>query len=221
MKKALYFLLIIVFTLFENKISYAQKNAETEVAGIYMLQDVMETAAGMELKPNHTFEYGFTYGAADKWSKGTWKLVGTRVLLNSDHQQPESDFLLKQSDSRNTQGIKIKISDAENRPYAYVACRLGKEETTTNEQGEAFFRYVSKGKLELYHPIYSLRVTQVQLKPKHNNFLIFPAADLSEVYFKDFEMEYAPGELIAKQLPGMPPEDAAGKLKRYVFMRQK
>ncbi|MFC5272269.1 hypothetical protein [Adhaeribacter terreus] len=221
MNKLYYLWSIFIFTLFLGRIGYAQTNSESEVDGVYMLQGVMETAAGFEFKADKTFEYMFTYGAADKWGKGTWKTDGTRILLSSHHSQPRSDFILIQSDARNSQGIKIKISDAENRPYAYVTCRLGKEKVTTNAQGEAYFRSIGSGNLELFHPIYSLRITQLQLNKKHNNFLIFPAADLSEVYFKDFEMEIGAEEITANQLPGMPPEDAAGKLKRYVFKQQK
>src|SRR5687767_8410729 len=87
--------------------------AKTSVAGNYGLVGVMETAAGFSIKPDGTFEYGFTYGAADKWGRGTWKLSGKQLTLTSAHQQPAQDFQLKQSDKGSKSGIKIKVATPE------------------------------------------------------------------------------------------------------------
>src|SRR5688572_10102457 len=89
---------------------WAQNNT-VQVAGEYMLERVMETAAGFLIKPDGTFEYGFTYGAADKTGKGTWKLIGNKLILNSFSPQPSSDFILKSSSSKKRKGITIKITN--------------------------------------------------------------------------------------------------------------
>src|SRR5688572_24216187 len=131
---------------------------EKQIAGIYNLEGVMETAAGFQLKPDYTFEYMFTYGAADKWGKGTWKLNGTNLLLTSSHKQPTSDFILKSSDASRKGGVLIKITDAQGRPMQHIKCRLGGEageNQRTDEKGEANFKSTQSRKLELYHPIFS------------------------------------------------------------------
>jgi hypothetical protein len=197
---------------------------ETHVAGIYNLDGVMETAAGFQLNPDHTFEYMFTYGASDKWGKGTWKLSGTKLLLTSNHKKPASDFILKSSDASRKGGVLIKITDAQGRPMQYIKCRLGGEggeNQSTDEKGEASYKSILNGKLELFHPIYNLRISELQLKSSHSNFLIQPAGDLSEVFFKDLLVQVTEGQLISTTLPGMPSEDTAGQLKRYVFKKEK
>ena len=49
-----------------------------DVAGHYVLRGVMEVGSELTLKPDGTFEYMLAYGAADYWSKGTWKKTATR-----------------------------------------------------------------------------------------------------------------------------------------------
>lgn len=203
---------------------YAQNPAAASVTGEYMLEGVMETAAGFRINSNGTFEYGFTYGAADKSGKGNWKQVGNTLILNSLKTQPATDFILKNSASTNQKGVTIKITDAKGNAYSYVKCRLsegGGQEATTDNRGEVHFATIGSGMLELYHPIFSTRISKITLNPKHNQFTIFPAYDLSEVFFKDFKLEIQPNQVSSKILPGMPPEDAGGQKKRYVFSKQK
>lgn len=197
---------------------------DKQIAGIYNLEGIMETAAGFRLKPDHTFEYMFTYGAADKWGKGTWKLNGTQLILTSSNKQPASDFILKSSDASRKGGVLIKITDAQGRPMQHIKCRLGGEageNQRTDEKGEANFKTIQNGKLELYHPIYSVRISEIRLKSSHTNFLVQPAGDLSEVYFKDLAFQVAADQIISTTLPGMPPEDPAGQKKRYIFKKEK
>jgi hypothetical protein len=201
-----------------------QAQTAAKPAGEYMLSGVMETAAGFNIKPDQTFEYGFTYGAADKWGKGTWKTVGSKISLTSSHAQPVADFILKKADASYKNGIVIRIADDKGHAYPYVECRLGGEGTETaktDEKGEAHFATLGNGLLELYHPIFSLRLTTIQLKSGQTSFLISPVGDLSEVFFKDFEMTVAPGRLTSAKLPGMPPQDAGGQKNSYEFLKQK
>lgn len=222
MRKTGNFLFFILLAGFGQR--HAQAQTAAKPAGEYMLSGVMETAAGFRIKEDKTFDYGFTYGAADKWGKGTWKTVGSKISLTSSHAQPSADFVLKKSDASNKAGILVKIADDKGNPYRYVECRLGGENgemLTTDEKGEVRFKGRGNGVLELYHPIYSLRLTQFNLKPGHTNILIAPAGDLSEVFFKDFEMTVSPGKLTSATLPGMPPQDAGGQKSAYDFNKQK
>jgi hypothetical protein len=54
-----------------------------DVAGHYVLRGVMEVGSEMLLKPDGTFEFMLAYGAADYWSKGTWRRDGNAVILQS------------------------------------------------------------------------------------------------------------------------------------------
>src|SRR5688572_6630710 len=217
-------LCVLVLIFINAAFARAQNSSGKTVAGEYMLEGVMETAAGFLIKSDGTFNYGFTYGAADKTGKGTWKLAGNTLLLNSSRPQPDTDFILKSSAATTKNGIHIKITDASGGTYPYIKCRLSEaagQEATTDNRGEVQFATIGSGMLELYHPVFSTRVSKIKLNPKHNEFIIFPAYDLSEVFFRDFELQIQSNQLNSKTLPGMPTEDAAGQKKRYFFTKQK
>jgi hypothetical protein len=55
-----------------------------DLAGHYVLKDVMEVGSELLLKPDGHFEYMLAYGAADYWAKGTWRHEKEQVILNSD-----------------------------------------------------------------------------------------------------------------------------------------
>lgn len=215
---------LFVFLFLKAVFGFGQSPSAQAIPGEYMLQGVMETAAGFLIKKDGTFEYGFTYGAADKSGKGNWKLTGNTLILNSNKPQPPADFILKSSAATGKKDITIRITDASGGAYPYVKCRFSEtagQEATTDNRGEVHFATLGSGTLELYHPIFSTRVSHIKLNPKHNDFAIFPAYDLTEVFFKDFELLVQADELSSNTLPGMPPEDAAGQKKRYAFTRQK
>ena len=216
--KGICLLIFGLIFLWEKPVS-AQRSTESTVVGEYMLTGVMETAAGFLIKADHTFEYGFTYGAADKHGKGTWKISGNKLILNSNRELPKADFILKSSNANFKNGVRIKITDSGGHPYAYVKCRLGANsgEETTNNQGEAFFKTIEDGILEMFHPIFSTRVTQIKLNKDHTDFVFYPAYDLSEVFFNNIELQISPKQLKSKLLPGMPPQDAAGQRNEYIF----
>ncbi len=54
----------------------------TDVAGTYELQGVMEMAGMLALKPDHTYEAGFSYGAADWVEEGVWREEGSEIVLS-------------------------------------------------------------------------------------------------------------------------------------------
>ena len=220
MRKA--FVFLICNLLLSNQLAIGQQLAEKDVAGEFMLSGVMETAAGFLLKPDHTFQYGFTYGAADKNGKGTWKLTGNKLVLNSPHAQPTSDFVLKYSKASGNNEIVVLIKDEAGNFYPYVKCRLASDpatEITTNNKGEASFKSIGNGVLELYHPVFSTRISQIKLDKKHNRFIVYPAYSLAEVFFKNFTLQIEKDHLKSSELPGMPLQDAAAQHKQYIFIR--
>src|SRR5688572_6162612 len=180
-------LCVLVLIFINAAFARAQNSSGKTVAGEYMLEGVMETAAGFRIKSDHTFEYGFTYGAADKSGKGTWKLTGNTIILNSAKARPATDFILKSAANTNKKGITIKITDEKGGAYPYIKCWLSDvsgQEATTDNLGEVHFENTGSGMLELYHPIFSTRVTTLKLDLKQNDLIIFPAYDLSEVFLK-------------------------------------
>src|SRR6478736_2101405 len=138
------FLLLFLFLI---KIPVAQAQvADAKIAGVYGLNGVMETAVALNLKANHTFEYGFTYGAADKWGKGSWKVSGTQITLNSATAPAGQDFKIQSSKKNKQSGILLKFTTAQGQPLQYIKCQLGDETGETDANGQVNFKEVHDGK---------------------------------------------------------------------------
>lgn len=58
-------------------------SAQSDVAGHYYLQGVMETGSELLLKPDGRFEWYMSYGAVDQTASGTWTRKGNVVELNA------------------------------------------------------------------------------------------------------------------------------------------
>jgi hypothetical protein len=86
------------------------QNATDTIAGEYHLQGVMETASAILLKPDHTFEIFFSYGAMDRQGSGKWALDQGKLILNS-RPRPETDFSLVSSKMEADSFTTIKIVD--------------------------------------------------------------------------------------------------------------
>src|SRR5258705_9602103 len=79
------------------------------IAGIYYLHGVRETASGFKLNIDGTFQFFFTYGALDRYGSGNWTLEGETVLLQSSPWSGK-DFALVGSDASG-RGITVKVTD--------------------------------------------------------------------------------------------------------------
>jgi hypothetical protein len=75
-------LLLVILSL-----SFAQERSDA-VAGRYALRGVMEVGSELMLKPDGSFEYYLSYGAADYWSKGT--AMQNTIVLTTPVRSPPS-----------------------------------------------------------------------------------------------------------------------------------
>ena len=64
---------------------------KASLAGLYEIHQ-MEMAGGLELKPNGSFRYAFSYGAVDEESEGDWTWDGKAVVLTSRPMPKEPTF---------------------------------------------------------------------------------------------------------------------------------
>src|ERR1051325_4784902 len=58
----------------------AQNNT---MAGQYSLTGVMETASGIQLNKDSTFQFYFSYGALDRYGSGKWSVQKDNIILDS------------------------------------------------------------------------------------------------------------------------------------------
>ena len=53
------------------------------IAGEYYLEGVMETASVIQLNPDFTFKFFYSYGALDRYGSGKWAIEDNIIELNS------------------------------------------------------------------------------------------------------------------------------------------
>jgi hypothetical protein len=89
--------------------------------GEYYLEGVMETASGLLIKPDSTFEFFYSYGALDRGGKGKWTLKDGMLILDSE-ARPEKDFALISSKKTADKNITIRIVEKNTNLLRYVEC---------------------------------------------------------------------------------------------------
>lgn len=97
----------------------AQQN---NIVGEYYLSGVMETASGIKLDADSTFQFFFSYGALDRSGSGRWSIKNNSLVLNSSKSYPGRDFKLTDSSTDNNNFITLKIEDPNQNVLRYVHC---------------------------------------------------------------------------------------------------
>ena len=83
----------------------------SSITGEYYLQGVMETACGIYLKPDNTFQCFYIYGALDRHGWGTWKENGSgEIILNTDYGDAVP-FSIATQEKRNEKGLTVVINN--------------------------------------------------------------------------------------------------------------
>jgi len=97
---------------------HAQKNT---IAGEYSLSGVMETASGIQLNEDSTFQFYFTYGALDRYGSGKWNIKNDSIVFNSK-PFPGKDFRIVDSGLIKNNFTTIKIKNTNTALYRFVYC---------------------------------------------------------------------------------------------------
>ncbi len=129
----------IILLLLLSNILIAQEN---ELAGIYYLEEVMETASGIKLNKDSTFEFFFSQGAMDRTGKGKWTFQDDKIRLQSSGEPIQGFICTKSEKSKERKNVVVvKESNAMLLNFVYVQLSGG----TAPE----FLKLESDGSLEL------------------------------------------------------------------------
>jgi len=187
---------IIVFIfIFLN--GYRMK-AQTELAspaGVYYLQGVMETASELILKPDHRFEFLYSYGAVDRSGKGSWEIDknnSSRLILNSA-KRPLWDFALMNTKKTADNHTTIKITDRNSMLLSYVYARIHSQEGVIEKRSDSHgYIVVPKQpitKIELLFELCPERFSTFVLDDSMpNNFEFRFEPWIAEVFFEDITL---------------------------------
>ncbi len=110
--------------------------------GIYYLEGVMETASGIKLDADSTFEFFFSQGALDRTGKGKWSRQGDQVILQSD-SLPHPGFTLMRSEKRKEDKNVVVVNESNSMLLSFIYAQL------TGAGTPEFLKLGSDGTMEL------------------------------------------------------------------------
>jgi len=193
-------LLLLVF-LSSMHTLIAQQN-KMDIAGVYFLKGVMETASVFELKPDSGFEFFFSQGALDRGGKGKWTVREGKLVLNSIGTRPAKDYALLSSKAIPGNTTVIKMVDRNTMILSYSDVTLktpsGILQKSTDSHGEITFPQKNATEIGLLFRLCPDRESVFALNKDHNYFEFRLEPWIAEVFFQDFTLQIAGKGLIGK-----------------------
>ena len=162
-------------------ISYSQSST-ANMTGEFYLQGVMETASGFKLNADSTFEFFFSYGALDRFGKGTYTIKGHTLVLNSG-PRPAKDFKLKTSKRMaGLPGVLVKMVDANPQVVQFVEVNSNR----MNSHGEAQIKAKSLDSISLFFQLCPDRASVFPITDKTHNYFEFAFEPwIMDVFFEN------------------------------------
>ncbi len=169
------------------------------LAGEYHLQGVREMASGFLLKPDHTFQFFFTYGALDRYGTGTWDVENDQLILNSA-ARPGNDFSLVKSSKTDNDFINVVVDHTNPMLLRHVYCSLQNGAEGSWEQmsqhGDVQFPPQQVDSISLLFEFCPERTSLIPVTFKdHNEFVFRPEPWLVEVFLDNFQLRVDNGTL--------------------------
>lgn len=185
-----------------------------DVAGRYSLTGVREMASEILLRPDGTFEFMLTYGAADYWGRGKWQKQGEAVILNSARQE-QAPVKLVRSEAAKEEGIQIRVLSPQGQPIPNIDLLVKASsknlKARTGSAGVAELPALS-GPLAVVVQIrvYDFESSSIALNAAHNRFqLELDGRAITEMRFEGERLGLEGRTLLFRQGPD-------GKPMRYV-----
>lgn len=163
------------------------------------MQGMREMASGFLLKPDHTFQFFFTYGALDRVGSGKWAVENNRLFLNS-LAKPPNGYTLVKSGKKDHDFIHILL-EGENHMamrHTFVSLADGAEGSwkQMNQQGEVQFPNQEVGSISLLLEFCPERIATIPVADKdHNEFIFRLGPSIIEVFFDNFSLLAGPDAL--------------------------
>ena len=177
---------------------HAQKNT---IAGEYSLSGVMETASGIQLNEDSTFQFYFTYGALDRYGSGKWSVHKDDLILDS-RPYPGKDFRMVSSSSIKNNYTTIKIEDPNTNLYRLVYCLVKRPVGDTIVNADKNGIIVVPEAIDSIHLLCELcseRITSFPINPqKYNSYSFHFEPWITEIFFKSYVLHYAGDHLHGK-----------------------
>jgi len=191
------FILLLLFK-FSTCLKAQLKN---KVEGVYSMEGVMETASGLKLNEDSTFEFYYSYGALDRYGSGKWAMKNNNLILNSK-PFPGKDFKIVDSTSIKNNYTTIKIENQNTGLYRFVYCffKTPNGDTLLNANDNGII--ILPQKTDTINLLFELSAERISTflinNSKYNSYTFNFEPWAIEVFFKEFVLHYAQGYLEGK-----------------------
>jgi len=183
----------------ESGVFFSKIMESAIIPGEYYLQGMREMASGFLLKPDHSFQFFFTYGALDRVGSGKWEEANGRLLLNS-LAKPPNGYTLVKSGKREHDFIHIVLEG--NNPMAmrhtFVSLDNGAEGSwkQMSQQGDVQFPQQEVRSISLLLEFCPERIAAIPVADKdHNEFIFRLEPSIIEIFFDNFSLQAEPDAL--------------------------
>jgi hypothetical protein len=189
-----------VFLLVFHAGFLAGQNSKTE--GIYYLEGVMETASGIKLNTDGTFEFFFSQGALDRTGKGKWISKDDQVILQSQGEMPKG-FVLMKSEKEGNKKASVTVKENNTMLLSYIHVKFtGEKESEPkklDESGTAVSADKDVTKITLYFELCPERTYEFLPMQKGDNIFEFSIdPSIFEIYFDNVILKSGDNTLTGK-----------------------
>jgi hypothetical protein len=173
--------------------------AAEDLSGEYAAQ-AQEVATGLVLHPNQSFEYYFSYGAADYMAKGTWRRDTDAVLLSSSNVDAKPFRVLRTAPG--TAGMcRIFVLAPNGRGVQHLDVKVGTSSgdvtARTSDEGLASFRVKgSPLSVSIHVPVYDVEAGPFEIAPGANDVWLEINGDaITQLQFRNERLRLVNGAL--------------------------
>jgi hypothetical protein len=182
-----------------------------DMTGHYYLRGIMEVGSELLLRPDGTFEFMLSYGAADYWGRGTWKAADGVVVLRSEESKHKAPFTLVKSEAGKAGETQIKLiredgSIVPNVDLFFLVRGAKSVRGRTDFDGLAVFPSTAEHQAVIWDVgVYDYHSPMFELAPDMHAFTFeINLAGIAEWVFKDERLRIDNGALIMKRAPEAP-----------------
>ena len=157
------------------------------ISGVYYLIGVMETASGIKLNPDSTFQFFFSQGALDRAGDGKWSIRNDEIVLHSDKANEGIKLVESWKAASDSSIVEFESENEMVLPYIHVSIK-GKDRSdfrNLNENGKVGFDEVVGGAIYVFFELCPEKIHEIIPANKDDNH--FKIAVLSEIFNVDFD----------------------------------
>lgn len=158
-----------------------------------------EVASGLLLRPDRTFEYFFTYGAADYTAKGNWRSEPGAVILDSAGKE-ELPFRLLKTAAGDSPEIRVYVHAPNGRGVEHLEVILqtasDKVQARTGADGLAVLPRSGAKTLFLRVPVYDIEAGPFRIDSNVNEFRFeINGEAITQLRFRNERLKIAENDL--------------------------